>query len=219
MEFTVNQIAQLLGGEVEGNGEGKIRMLAKIQEAKPGEISFLSNNKYEHHIYDSNATAIIVEHSFEPKKKVNATLIKVSDPYSSFTILLEEYHKFISYQKSGIEEPSYIGENSSTGNDIYRGAFSYIGQNVEIGNNVKIYPHAHIGDHVKIGDNTIINAGVKLYAHSVIGSNCVIHSGCVIGSDGFGFAPQPDGTYKTIPQMGNVIIGDNVDIGANTVVD
>lgn len=219
MEFTVNQIAHLLGGEVKGNGEEKVRMLAKIQEAKSGEISFLSNSKYEHHIYETKASAVIVSKDFNPKKVVNSALIAVEDPYSSFTVLLEEYHKFITYQKSGVEEPSYIGENSVTGGEIYRGAFSYIGNNVKIGTNVKIYPQAHIGDNVVIGDNTVINAGVKLYAHTIVGNNCVIHSGCVIGSDGFGFAPQADGTYKTIPQMGNVIIGDNVDIGANTVVD
>lgn len=219
MEFTVSQIAQLLEGNVEGNGEGKVKMLAKIQEAKPGEISFLSNLKYEQYIYDTKASAVIVKKDFIPKKEINTSLIKVDDPYLSFTILLEQYHKFITYQKSGVEEPSYIGENSSTGEEVYRGAFSYIGNNVKIGTNVKIYPQAYIGDNTTIGDNTIINAGVKLYANTIIGDNCVIHSGCVIGSDGFGFAPQADGSYKTIPQMGNVIIGNHVDIGSNTVID
>ncbi len=219
MEFTVSQIAQLLGGEVEGNGDDKIKMLAKIQEAKSGELSFLSNLKYEAHIYETAATAVIVGKDFTPKKNLDTSLIKVEDPYSSFTVLLEEYHKFITFQKSGIEEPSFIGKNSTTGSDIYRGAFSYIGENAKIGDNVKIYPHAYIGDNVTIGDNTIINAGVKLYANTVVGHHCVIHSGCVLGSDGFGFAPQPDGTYKTIPQMGNVVLGNHVDIGANTVID
>lgn len=219
MEFTVSQIAQLLGGKVQGDGDKPIRMLAKIQEAKPGEISFLSNPKYEPYIYETKASAVIVKKDFIARKEVGASLILVEDPYSCFTVLLEEYHKFISFQKEGIEEPSYIGKNSATGEGIYRGAFSYIGENVKIGSNVKIYPHAHIGDNVEIGDNTIINAGVKLYAHSKIGHHCVIHSGCVIGSDGFGFAPQADGSYKTIPQMGNVIIGNYVDIGANTVID
>lgn len=219
MEFTVNQIAAMLGGEVKGDGEQKINMLAKIQEAKKGQISFLANPKYENFIYETDASAVIVSKTFKPKKELSAALILVEDPYNSFTRLLEEYHKFISYQKSGIEEPSYIGKNSTTGDDIYRGAFSYIGENVKIGNNVKIYPHAYIGDNVTIGDNTILHSSVKLYANSKVGSNCVIHSGVVIGSDGFGFAPQSDGTYKTIPQMGNVIIGDNVDIGANTVID
>ncbi|QSE99098.1 UDP-3-O-(3-hydroxymyristoyl)glucosamine N-acyltransferase [Fulvivirga lutea] len=219
MEFTVSQIAELLGGKVEGNGEAKIKMLGKIQEAKSGEISFLSNPKYEPHIYETNASAVIVKKGFSPKKKLNTSLILVDDPYSSFTVLLEEYHKFISFQKSGIEEPSFLGTNSKVGDDVYRGAFSYIGENVKIGNNVKIYPHAYIGDNVEIGDNTIINAGVKLYANTKVGHHCVIHSGCVIGSDGFGFAPQSDGSYKAIPQMGNVVIGNYIDIGSNTVID
>ncbi|MBL6445972.1 UDP-3-O-(3-hydroxymyristoyl)glucosamine N-acyltransferase [Fulvivirga sp. 29W222] len=219
MEFTVNQIASLLGGEVKGDGELKINMLAKIQEAEKSQISFLSNLKYENHLYSTNAGAVIVNKDFEPKKPVKTTLILVEDPYSSFTVLLEEYHKFISFQKTGIEEPSFIGKDCQVGQDVYRGAFSYIGNNVKIGDNVKIYPHAYIGDNVKIGNNTIVNSGVKLYANTVIGNNCVLHSGVVIGSDGFGFAPQEDGTYKTIPQMGNVTVGDNVDIGANTVID
>ncbi len=219
MEFTVDQIASMLGGEVEGDKSLKINMLAKIQEAKKGQISFLANPKYESFLYETNASAVIIGKDFEPKKEVSASLIKVKDPYNSFTLLLEEYHKFISYQKSGIEDPSFIGENSDIGHEIYRGAFSYIGNNVTIGNNVKIYPHAYVGDNVVIGDNTILHSSVKLYADTKVGSNCVIHSGTTIGSDGFGFAPQADGTYKTIPQLGNVIIGNNVDIGANTVID
>uniref|UniRef100_UPI00404B7DA3 UDP-3-O-(3-hydroxymyristoyl)glucosamine N-acyltransferase n=1 Tax=Fulvivirga sp. TaxID=1931237 RepID=UPI00404B7DA3 len=219
MEFTVSQIALLLGGEIQGDGDRKISMLAKIQEAKNGEISFLSNPKYEPYIYETKASAVIVNKDFKSKRDLSTTLIKVDDPYSSFTVLLEEYHKFISFQKSGIEEPCFIGNDCSVGEGVYRGAFSYIGHNVKIGTNVKIYPHTYIGDNVEIGDNTILNANVKLYAHTKIGSNCVFHSGVVIGSDGFGFAPQSDGTYKTIPQMGNVVIGNNVDIGANTVID
>lgn len=219
MEFTVDQIAGMLGGEIVGDGSSKINMLAKIQEAKAGQIAFLSNPKYESFIYSTQASAVIVGKDFEPKKEISSTLIKVEDPYSSFTLLLEEYHKFITFQKSGVEEPSYLGSNCKIGTDIYRGAFSYIGNNVTIGNNVKIYPHTYIGDDVSIGDNTILHSGVKLYAKSKIGSNCVLHSGVVIGSDGFGFAPQKDGTYKTIPQMGNVLVGDHVDIGANTVID
>ncbi len=219
MEFTVSQIALLLGGEIQGDGQRKIKMLAKIQEAKSGEISFLSNPKYESFIYDTKASAVIVNKDFKSKKDIHATLIKVDDPYSSFTVLLEEYHKFISFQKSGIEEPSFIGNDCTVGESVYRGAFSYIGNNVKIGVNVKIYPHTYIGDNVEVGDNTILNAGVKIYPYTKIGFNCVFHSGVVIGSDGFGFAPQSDGSYKTIPQMGNVIIGNHVDIGANAVID
>lgn len=219
MEFSVNQIAVMLGGEVKGDGDEKIKMLAKIQDAKKGQIAFLSNPKYEQYIYSTQATAVIVKKDFTARKEISTTLILVEDPYISFTRLLEEYHKLISFQKIGIEEPSYIHDNVTIGKNIYRGAFSYIGNQARIGDNVKIYPHAYIGDNVLIGDNTIIHPGVKIYADSKIGNNCVIHSGAVIGSDGFGFAPQEDGTYKTIPQIGNVIIEDNVAIGANTVID
>jgi UDP-3-O-[3-hydroxymyristoyl] glucosamine N-acyltransferase len=219
MEFTVSQIAAMLGGEVNGEGNEKINMLAKIQDAKKGQIAFLSNPKYEQYIYTTLASAVIVKKDFAPKKDIQTSLIRVDDPYTSFTALLEEYHKLISFSKTGIEQPSFLGENARIGEQIYRGAFSYLGNNVVIGNNVKIYPHAYIGDNVVIGNNTIIHSGVKVYSDTKIGSNCVIHSGTVIGSDGFGFAPQGDGTYKTIPQLGNVIIEDNVAIGANTVID
>jgi UDP-3-O-[3-hydroxymyristoyl] glucosamine N-acyltransferase len=219
MEFTINQVAAMLGGEVKGSGADKISMLAKIQDAKKGQIAFLSNPKYEQYIYTTQATAVIVKKDFVPRKEISSTLILVDDPYSSFTALLEEYHKLISFQKSGIEQPSYLGENSVTGKNIYRGAFSYIGNNVKIGNDVKIHPHAYLGDDVTVGDHTILHAGVKIYAGTRIGNNCVIHSGAVIGSDGFGFAPQEDGSYKTIPQLGSVIIEDNVTVGGNTVID
>lgn len=219
MEFTIEQIAAMLGGVVKGDGATKINMLAKIQDAKPGQIAFLSNPKYEHFIYETKASAVIVKKDFAPKKKVSSSLIMVDDPYSSFTVLLEEYHKMMSFQKEGIEEPCFIGTGCTIGAAIYRGAFSYIGNNVKIGDNVKIYPHTYIGDNVVIGNNTILNPNVKLYAGTVVGNNCIIHSGTVLGSDGFGFAPQEDGTYKTIPQLGNVILEDNVTIGANTVID
>ena len=219
MEFTLNQIAGMLGGEVRGDGNQKIHMLAKIQDAHEGQIAFLANPKYEQFIYTTHASAVIVQKNFQPKKEIHASLILVEDPYSSFTVLLEEYHKLISFQKSGIEQPSFVGEKSTTGKNIYRGAFSYIGNDVKIGDNVKIYPHVYVGDNVVLGDNVILHPNVKLYAGTKIGNNCVLHSGAVIGSDGFGFAPQQDGSYKTIPQLGNVIIEDNVVVGANTVVD
>ena len=209
----------MLGGEVRGDGNQKISMLAKIQDAKEGQIAFLANPKYEQYIYTTHATAVIVQKDFQPKKEIQSSLVLVEDPYSSFSILLEEYHKLISFQKSGIEQPSFIGEKTTVGKNIYRGAFSYIGSNVKIGDNAKIYPHVFIGDDVTLGNNIILHPNVKLYAGTKIGNNCVIHSGTVVGSDGFGFAPQEDGTYKTIPQLGNVIIEDNVTIGANTVID
>jgi UDP-3-O-[3-hydroxymyristoyl] glucosamine N-acyltransferase len=219
MEFTINQIAGMLKGDVQGDGHLKINMLGKIQEAKQGQIAFLANPRYEQYIYTTQASAVIVRKDFQAKKDIAATLILVEDPYTSFTLLLEEYHKAISFQKSGVEEPSFIGAHVTVGKNIYRGAFSYIGSNVTIGDDVKIYPHVFIGDNVTIGNHTILHANVKLYADTKIGSNCVIHSGTVIGSDGFGFAPQEDGSYKTIPQLGNVIIEDHVSIGANTVID
>ncbi len=219
MEFTINQIAAMLGGQVQGDGNEKINMLAKIQDAKKGQLAFLSNPKYEQYIYTTQASVVIVKKDFVPRKEISTNLILVDDPYSGFTALLEEYHKMINFQKIGVEQPSYIGENSVTGNNIYRGAFSYIGSKVKIGDNVKIHPHVYIGDDVVIGNNSIIHAGVKIYSGTRIGNNCVLHSGAVLGSDGFGFAPQEDGTYKTIPQLGNVILEDNITIGANTVID
>lgn len=219
MEFNVSQIAALIGGKVEGESDTKISMLGKIQDAKKGEISFLSNPKYENHLYQTNASAVIVKKDFKPKKAVKPALIYVDDPYTSFSILLEEYHKFLSYNYDGVEEPSYIGEGTTTGEEIYRGAFSYIGKNCKIGKNVKIFPNVVIEDDVVIGDNTILHSGAKVHSRSIIGTTCVIQSGVVIGSQGFGFAPQKDGSYRTIPQLGNVIIEDFVDIGANTTID
>ncbi|WKN33916.1 UDP-3-O-(3-hydroxymyristoyl)glucosamine N-acyltransferase [Porifericola rhodea] len=219
MEFSIDYIASLLNGEVEGDGSIKINQLGKIEDAGSGAISFLSNPKYEPQIYNTHASAVIVNKSFQPKKEINTTLIRVEDPYLSFTTLLEEYHKLINFQKIGVEEPAFISDTAEVGKDIYRGAFSYVGANCKIGNNVKIYPNAYIGDNVQIGDHTIIHSGVKIYAGCIVGSHCVIHAGAVIGSDGFGFAPQADGSYKTIPQVGNVVIGHHVDIGANTTID
>lgn len=219
MKFSVNQIAGLINAEINGNGDEEIRMLAKIQSAQKGEIAFLSNPKYESYLYTTNASAVIVKRGFVPKKKVNTILLLVDDPYSSFTILLEEYHKILNFQKTGTEEPSFIGSESTVGTEVYRGAFSYIGNQVRIGNHVKIYPHVFIGDNVQVGDRTIIHPQVKIYQGCVIGNDCILHAGAVIGSDGFGFAPQEDGSYKTIPQLGHVVLEDNVYIGANTTID
>lgn len=219
MEFTLNQIAHILKGEVRGDGNAKINTLAKIQDAKPGQIAFLANPKYEQYVYSTNASAIIVARDFHPRKELRSALILVDDPYSSFTVLMEQYHKLISFQKVGVEQPSYMSESATIGVSAYRGAFSYIGNHARIGDNVKIYPQVFVGDNVEIGNNVILHANVKIYARTRIGNNCVIHAGTVIGSDGFGFAPQEDGSYKTIPQMGNVVIEDDVTIGANTVID
>lgn len=219
MEFTVRQIAALIDGQTQGDDSLSISQLAKIEEGKPGSISFLSNLKYEHHLYTTQASAVIVDRSFEPKKQVAATLIFVENSYSAFTRLLEEYHRQVSFSRIGVEQPSYLSEGSVVGEEVYRGAFSYIGRNCRIGHNVKIYPHVYIGDNVQIGDNSILYPGVRVLTNCLIGHDCTIHPNAVIGSDGFGFAPQPDGTYKTIPQLGNVILEDYVSVGANTTID
>jgi UDP-3-O-[3-hydroxymyristoyl] glucosamine N-acyltransferase len=219
MEFTAGQIAELLGGEIKGDANGKITTFAKIEEGTQGSISFLANPKYEPFLYTTEATAVIIDKNFVSEKKINSTLILVDNPYAAFTILLDQYRKATSKAKSGLENPSYIGENSNYGEGFYLAAFAYIGNNCKIGKNVKIWPHVFIGDDVTIGNNADIQSGVKIYANTIIGDNCVIKANSVIGSEGFGFALQEDGTYKNIPQLGNVIIGNNVNIGANTNVD
>jgi UDP-3-O-[3-hydroxymyristoyl] glucosamine N-acyltransferase len=219
MEFTIKQIAHLINGTVKGDDSLKINQLAKIEEGKTGAISFLSNPKYESYLYTTQSSAVIVSQDFEPKKDFSTTLIIVENAYSGFTKLLEEYQRFLNYSKIGVEEPSYKSENVTIDEGCFRGAFSYIDKGCKIGKNVKLFPQVYLGENVVIGDNTIIYSGAKIYSNCVIGNNCTIHSNAVIGSDGFGFAPQADGSYKAIPQLGNVIIEDNVSIGANTTID
>lgn len=219
MKFTVKQIATLLGGEVAGNETLAITGLAKIEEGKPGDISFLSNLKYEPHLYTTQVSAVIVDRTFEPKKPVVPALIFVENSYSAFTQLLEAYHQQLIFARVGTEQPCYMGEGCQVGEQVYRGAFSYIGRDCKIGNNVKIHPHAYVGNNVCIGDNTVIHPGARVLDNCVIGQHCVVHPNAVIGSEGFGFAPQPDGTYKTIPQLGNVILEDNVNVGSGTTID
>ncbi|MGM9510453.1 UDP-3-O-(3-hydroxymyristoyl)glucosamine N-acyltransferase [Larkinella sp. GY13] len=219
MEFTVKQIAALLGGTVDGNESLKISQLSKIEEGKEGSISFLANLKYEQYLYTTAASAVIVNQSFQPRQPVQATLIFVDNSYSAFTKLLEHVNRLQPTEKIGVEQPSFMAETSRIGDRVYRGAFSYIGENCLIGSNVKIYPQAYIGNNVTIGDNTIIHAGARIIDNTVIGQHCVIKPNAVIGSEGFGFAPEPDGSYRAIPQLGNVIIEDNVSIGANTTID
>lgn len=219
MEFTVKQIAGLLGGEIEGEENLKISQLSKIEEGISGSVSFLSNPKYEPYLYTTEASAVIVDKSFEPKKAFKTTLIRVESSYTAFTQLLQQYERIIKGDKRGIEQPSYLGEGTELGENPYLGAFAYVGTNCKIGKNVKIYPHAYVGDNVKIGDGTVIHSGVRIYNNTIIGQNCTFFANAVIGSDGFGFAPLPDGTYKTIPQLGNVVIEDNVSIGAGATID
>ncbi|MGW8122394.1 UDP-3-O-(3-hydroxymyristoyl)glucosamine N-acyltransferase [Roseivirga echinicomitans] len=219
MEISVQQVAQLLEGKVDGDGSLMLNRLEKIEEATAGSIAFLANPKYTEYIYTTKASAIIVKEDLELKHAISPALIRVVDPYSSFSKLLEEYQKLTKIEKSGIEQPSFQSITSQIEEDVYLGAFSYLGENVKIGKGTKIYPNCVVGDNVEIGENTVLHAGVKVYAGCKIGNHCKIHSGVVIGSEGFGYAPQPDGTFKAIPQTGNVIIHDHVDIGANTVVD
>jgi UDP-3-O-[3-hydroxymyristoyl] glucosamine N-acyltransferase len=219
MKFTVGQIAQVVGGAVEGDAEATVSSLAKIEEAGAGALAFLANAKYEPFLYTTRATAVIVSPELPLRQAVAASLIRVADPYSAFTKLLEFYAQATRMGKRGVEQPSFLGERSAIGPGHYRGAFSYVGEDCVIGENVLIFPHAYIGDRVRIGNNSIIHAGAKIYADTVIGARCVIKAGAVVGTDGFGFAPQPDGSYRAIPQIGNVVLEDDVSIGANTTVD
>lgn len=218
MEFTASQIAGILEGEVEGNPEIAVHKLARIEEGEKGSLTFLANPKYTHHIYSTAASITIVNRDFIPEQALTTTLIKVEDAYKSFSKLLEYYNQ-VKFNKTGVENPVYMSETASYGEEFYLGAFSYLGNNVKIGNSVKIFPNVYIGDNVRIGDNVIVFAGAKIYSETIIGNNCVIHSGAILGADGFGFAPNANGEYSKIPQTGNVILEDNVDIGAGTTID
>ena len=218
MKFTAEQIAGILDGEVIGNPNAEVYKLAKIEEGIKGSLTFLSNPKYQNYIYSTQATITIVNKNFEPEQEITTTLIKVDDAYNAFSKLLEYYNQ-VKLMKSGIEQPSVISENVHYGENLYLGSFSYVGKNVTIGNDVKIYPNSFIGDNVVIGNDCVFFAGVRIYSETIIGNNCTIHSGSIIGSDGFGFAPQEDGTYSKIPQIGNVILENNVEVGACTTID
>jgi UDP-3-O-[3-hydroxymyristoyl] glucosamine N-acyltransferase len=219
MEFKATDIAAFLNGEVIGDCDVKVSGVSKIEEGKSGTLSFLANPKYENYLYSTLSSIVLVNRTFEPKAKVSATLIKVDDAYQAFASLLDMYEQATKINHTGIESPSFIDKSATVGDDVYIGAFAYIGRNAKIGDKSKIFPQSYIGDNVFVGNNSVIYAGVKIYSNSIIGNNCILHSGVVIGSDGFGFAPQNDGTYKKIPQLGNVIVEDNVEIGANTAVD
>ncbi len=218
MKFTAQQIADILEGDVVGNPNATVTKLSKIEEGTTGSLTFLSNPKYQNFASTTDATIIIVNKNFESDQEIKATLIKVEDAYKAFSKLLEYYNQ-VKLMKSGIEQPSIISDDVTYGENLYLGSFSYVGKNVTIGNNVKIYPNSFIGDNVTIGDNCVFFAGVKIYSETEIGSNCILHSGAIIGSDGFGYAPLEDGTYSKIPQIGNVIIEDDVEIGACTTID
>ncbi|MBX2827242.1 MAG: UDP-3-O-(3-hydroxymyristoyl)glucosamine N-acyltransferase [Flavobacteriaceae bacterium] len=218
MKFTANQIAGILEGEVEGNETVEVSKLAKIEEGTQGSLTFLANPKYKSYIYTTDASITIVDKDFVAENPIKTTLIRVDDAYKAFSQLLEYYNQ-VKMNKTGIEQPAFIAESASYGENIYVGAFSYLGENVAIGKNAKIYPNVYIGDNVTIGDNVVVFAGSKIYSETVIGDNCVIHSGAIIGADGFGFAPNEKGEFQKVPQTGNVIIEDYVDVGAGTTID
>ncbi len=221
MEFSAKQIAQIIDGIVEGDENILVSNLSKIEEGTIGTLSFLANPAYSNYIYSTNASIVIVNKSFvlENPVKSSCTLIRVENAYESFAKLLELYNQ-INTEKEGVEQPSFVSSNAKIGENCYIGAFAYIGQNVSIGNHVKIYPHVYIGDNCKIGNNTTLFSGVKIYHDCVIGMNCTIHASTVVGSDGFGFAPNNEGhVFTKVPQIGNVIIEDDVEIGSNSSID
>lgn len=217
MEFRAKDIAELLQGSVEGDANAVVNNVSKIEEGRPGTLAFLANPKYEHYLYETQASVVLVNKDFVPAHAVTATLIRVESAYDAIATLLQMYEE-MRLKPIGIEQPSFVHESATIGDKIYIGAFAYIGKNVQIGKNVKIYPHAYIGDGVKIGDDCTIFSGVKIYHGCVLGQRCTIHAGTVIGADGFGFAPK-NGVYNKIPQIGNVVLEDDVEIGANSCID
>ena len=219
MQFTAAQIAMLINGQVDGNADTAVASFGKIEEAQQGQLAFLANPKYEEYLYSTRASIIIVNESQELKQPIEATLIRVPDAYSAFATLLDKYQQIQRQQLHGIQQPAYISATARIGEQVYIGAFAYLGDHVIVADGAKIYPGAFVGNNVTIGENTIIHPGVRIYHDCVIGKNVSIHAGTVIGGDGFGFAPQADGTLKKVPQIGNVIIEDGVEIGANATID
>ncbi|HEU0109409.1 MAG TPA: UDP-3-O-(3-hydroxymyristoyl)glucosamine N-acyltransferase [Flavisolibacter sp.] len=219
MQFTAAQISILLNGKIEGNADATVSSFGKIEEAQDGQLTFLANPKYEDYLYTTSASIAIVNEDYQLQKAVKPTLIRVADAYTAFAQLLGKYQEMVNQQMKGIQQPCYISQSASLAEDVFVGAFSYIGDNVKIGQNTKVFPNSFIGDNVKIGENCIIHPGVKIYHDCILQNHVVIHAGTVIGSDGFGFAPQADGSFKKVPQIGNVVIENDVEIGANTTID
>ena len=219
MNFPASQINLLVNGKIEGDPDVVVNSFGKIEEAKEQQLTFFANPKYEEYLYRTRASVIIVNESYELKQPIKATLIRVPDAYSAFAILLGKYQQIMQQQLTGIQQPCYIAKTATYGENVFIGAFAYLGENTSIGNNTKIYPNAYIGDNVTIGENSIIHPGVKIYHDCIVGSNVTIHGGTIIGSDGFGYAPQADGSFAKVPQLGNVKIEDDVEIGANTTID
>ncbi len=218
MQLSAHQIKILLNGTIEGDPDVVVDRLAKIEEAGVGSLSFLANPRYEHYLYTTNASIVIVNDDYKLIQPVKGTLIRVKDPYSSFSVLLEKYNR-IKLDKKGIEEPCFIHPTAKIGKDVYIGAFAYIGPDVVVGDHCKIYPQVYLGDQVKIGHTCTLFSGVRVYHDCELGNRVIIHANSVIGSDGFGFAPQADGSFSKVSQIGNVVIEDDVEIGSNTSVD
>jgi UDP-3-O-[3-hydroxymyristoyl] glucosamine N-acyltransferase len=219
MTFPASQIALLVQGRIEGNPDVQVSSFGKIEEAGEGQLSFLANPKYEDYLYNTRASVIIISESYQLRQPVTATLIRVADAYTAFATLLSKYQAMKQQQLQGIQQPSYIAPSASYGDNVFIGAFVYIGEQVSIGKNTKIYPGAFIGDNVVLGDDCMIHPGVKIYHDCRIGNRVTIHAGTIIGSDGFGFAPQADGSFQKVPQIGNVVIEDEVEVGANATID
>jgi UDP-3-O-[3-hydroxymyristoyl] glucosamine N-acyltransferase len=219
MQFSAAQIAMLINGKTEGDPQASVGSFGKIEEAVAGQLAFLANPKYEEFLYSTGATVIIVNETLELKQPVKGTLVRVPDAYSAFASLLTKYQEIEAQQLTGIQEPSYRAASAKIGNNVFIGAFAYLGEGVVIGDHVKIYPQVYIGNNVRIGDHTVLHPGVKIYHHCIIGAHVTVHAGSIIGGDGFGFAPQADGTFKKVPQIGNVEIEDYVEIGANATID
>ncbi len=219
MEFSIQQIAALIGGKIEGDGNKIVSSFSKIEEAEKGNLAFLANPKYEEFLYTTNASAVIISEDLTLKQAVDTALIRVKDPYASFAFLMQYYQQIAAEKMVGIQEPVYIDKSAKIGENVFIGAFAFIGENAIIEDGAKIYPQVYIGKNVCIGKKSVINPGAKIYHDCIIGNEVIIHAGTIIGSDGFGFAPQADGSYQKVPQMGNVVIEDNVEIGANTCID
>ena len=219
MEFTAGQIAAFLGGTVEGDGDIKVNTFAKIEEAGPGCLTFLANPRYTHYIYTTGASAVLVSNSFEAEGDISAALIRVENPYEALSRLMRMVDQVLNPQPAGVEQPSFVADGVTVPEEAYIGAFAYIGEGVTLGKGVKIYPNVFVGRGCEIGEGTILYPGVKVYPRCKVGKRCIVHAGAVIGADGFGFAPDAEGKYEKIPQMGIVSIGDDVEIGANTTVD
>jgi UDP-3-O-[3-hydroxymyristoyl] glucosamine N-acyltransferase len=219
MVFTAAQIALLVQGTVEGDDLAAVSSFGKIEDAGPGQLSFLANPKYEDYLYTTGASVVIVNDSLQLRQPLQSTLIRVPNAYTAFATLLTTYQEMQAQQWQGIQQPSYIDPTAKVGDKVFIGAFAYIGKGAVVGDGAHIHPHAYVGDGAVVGTGSRLMPGVKLYHHCVVGNRVTIHAGTVIGADGFGFAPQADGSYKKVPQIGNVIIEDNVEIGANTCID